>query len=492
MLIRNKLAWHRSLQMALTLMCALAVVQLYVTYRQYARAELHLRQSDALVALMQKSSDDLTQMARLYVVTREPRFRSYYRSIWRIRAGQEAPAADYDATYWDRMAVAGASAPLVVMVPASAPQSLMQRMHDVGLDAEEARLLSTSHQRSEALIALEEEAMGLVDKADADAGSDSPWRRAVDLLHGEQYRHAKAQIMQPLSDLRQRLQSRSALQWQAAEAQLSRAIWMAAVALVLLALNALLVSVALARQVRRPIEALQAWAHGVRQGRLELRTRLSDPNEFGELSAAIDQMADAVQQNHSALREEVERRARAEEAVRHLANHDALTGLPSLRLLHDRLERALLGAQRHKQRLAVLFVDLNEFKPVNDTYGHHMGDEVLKVIGERLSTSVREADTVGRIGGDEFVLILPDVGDDETVQRLCDKLLEQIAQPIHLPEADAPLVVSAAIGVAVFPEDGSSVHMLLRLADRDMYRRKSRRPLLDKGEALQAWRPAVG
>jgi len=159
-----------------------------------------------------------------------------------------------------------------------------------------------------------------------------------------------------------------------------------------------------------------------------------------------------------------------EKRARHLALHDFVTGLPNRTLLNDRLNTALEQAKRHKWRVAVMFVDLNKFKVINDSYGHAAGDKVLRIVSDRLRTSVRGADTVGRQGGDEFLCLLTEVKDDTDVANAAAKLIENIGQPIEFD--GLTLSVKPSIGIALYPEDGKSANDLLKNADEAMYKAK--------------------
>ncbi|MFA6955616.1 MAG: EAL domain-containing protein [Thermoanaerobaculia bacterium] len=162
----------------------------------------------------------------------------------------------------------------------------------------------------------------------------------------------------------------------------------------------------------------------------------------------------------------------AEEQIRHLAYHDALTGLPNRLLFRDRLAVAIPQCQRAGRRLAVLFLDLDRFKVVNDTLGHNAGDQLLQEVAARLKECVRESDTVARLGGDEFTLLIPMLGESDDASRLAQKLLESIHQPFDLDGRE--LFTTTSIGVSVFPEDGSDAGTLIRNADTAMYQAKEK------------------
>jgi len=163
-------------------------------------------------------------------------------------------------------------------------------------------------------------------------------------------------------------------------------------------------------------------------------------------------------------------RKRSEEQVTALAYRDALTGLPNRRLFNDRLGIALAQARRYRHRLAVIFVDLDRFKPVNDTLGHAAGDELLKAVAERLSACVRLGDTVARLAGDEFTLLLPGIHYVEDVAKVAQKLGETMRRPFRVHDRD--LRISASGGISIYPDDGQDAETLLTNADIAMYRAK--------------------
>jgi diguanylate cyclase (GGDEF)-like protein len=159
-----------------------------------------------------------------------------------------------------------------------------------------------------------------------------------------------------------------------------------------------------------------------------------------------------------------------ETSMRHLAQHDALTDLPNRMLFNDRLAQALATVKRNHGRLALIFLDLDNFKPVNDIYGHVAGDKLLQVVAQRLRQSVRAVDTVARIGGDEFVLLLPEMNHPTSAHKLADKICQTMRMPIDL--AGQAVEVSCSMGLAIYPEDGTDEETLIRNADLAMYRAK--------------------
>ena len=160
----------------------------------------------------------------------------------------------------------------------------------------------------------------------------------------------------------------------------------------------------------------------------------------------------------------------ADERIRFLAQHDALTGLPNRSLLQDRLLQAMANAQRDKEQLAVLFLDLDHFKTINDSLGHHIGDRLLQQVAARLTASVRAIDTVSRQGGDEFVVVLVQLKNPSDAAQLARKILLAISQPYDIDGLE--LHVTPSIGIAVYPEDGEDTESLIKNADAAMYHAK--------------------
>jgi diguanylate cyclase (GGDEF)-like protein len=167
---------------------------------------------------------------------------------------------------------------------------------------------------------------------------------------------------------------------------------------------------------------------------------------------------------------DITERKQAEQRLAHLAQFDPLTGLPNRTLLHDRLSQTVAQAQRQGRQAAMLFVDLDRFKLINDTLGHHVGDLLIAEVARRLLRCVRAGDTVGRISGDEFGVVLADLAHADDAALVAQKVLEALAAPYHLAGSEA--FTSASIGIAVCPGDGTHAEDLLRNADMAMYRAK--------------------
>jgi diguanylate cyclase (GGDEF)-like protein/PAS domain S-box-containing protein len=209
----------------------------------------------------------------------------------------------------------------------------------------------------------------------------------------------------------------------------------------------------------------------------ELMTRHRNPGDGGFIYQAGEGRWWQIRERRTSdggtvvVKSDITELKRTEERVRHLAHHDPLTGLPNRRLLDDRMQQAFNLARRSRLNVGVMLIDLDRFKVVNDTYGHEMGDRVLQEVARRLRATVRQVDTVARQGGDEFVVVLPELHRSSDAARVANKVLQQLAKPIILD--DVPFQIGASIGISMFPPDGGDPETLLKQADAAMYRAKS-------------------
>jgi diguanylate cyclase (GGDEF)-like protein len=170
---------------------------------------------------------------------------------------------------------------------------------------------------------------------------------------------------------------------------------------------------------------------------------------------------------------DVTQKMRAEEILRHRAFHDSLTGLANRALFEDRLDLAMAGARRHGNILGIAYIDVDEFKAVNDTRGHEVGDRVLIVLGERLEGSVRQIDTAARFGGDEFVLIFPQLASGADLQRIVGKLIRKLGEPIAVDGVS--FLLTSSVGTAIFDPINDDARSLIMRADIAMYDAKRAR-----------------
>ena len=190
-----------------------------------------------------------------------------------------------------------------------------------------------------------------------------------------------------------------------------------------------------------------------------------------ELEQRVVERTTELAATNEQLQAEIFERMQAEQRIWHVAHHDALTGLPNRSLLLDRLNQALNQAARSEHRLAVMFLDLDRFKSVNDTLGHHVGDQLLRHVAQRLREAVRAVDTVSRLGGDEFVVVLHEVQSPDDAKLVAEKIIEVLAPAVLVDEHS--LHSTPSIGISIYPDDGAEAYALMKNADTAMYHAKA-------------------
>jgi diguanylate cyclase (GGDEF)-like protein/PAS domain S-box-containing protein len=191
-----------------------------------------------------------------------------------------------------------------------------------------------------------------------------------------------------------------------------------------------------------------------------------------EVSVSLIRDADGRERGFRGIFRDTTERRKAEETIRHLAYHDALTGLPNRLLFHDRLTVALANAKRSRRQLALLMLDLDEFKEVNDNLGHHTGDILLREVGERLTGLLRGSDTIARLGGDEFMLLVPEIPNAEDYMVIAGKIIKALHKPFLCDGQN--IRITTSIGIAIYPHHGSDPVALMKHADIAMYRAKKK------------------
>lgn len=217
----------------------------------------------------------------------------------------------------------------------------------------------------------------------------------------------------------------------------------------------------------------QMWSELIKRGQWhgEIWNRRKDGGIYPEwLSVAAVRDAVGETTNYIGIFTDISERKESEARIQHLAHHDALTGLPNRVLLDDRISQAIAKSRRSEQQTAVIFIDLDRFKNINDTLGHEVGDNLLIQAAQRGLTVLRETDTLCRLGGDEFVVVLPEIEQLQYAMHVTRKLLAALGQPYLL--AGHALTVTGSAGIALWPDDGQTVSELLRKADAAMYRAK--------------------
>ncbi len=191
--------------------------------------------------------------------------------------------------------------------------------------------------------------------------------------------------------------------------------------------------------------------------------------DIKDVTDLTNQLRDYAQANRRA-ESELAKRVIAEKALEHMATHDVLTGLPNRRLFNDRIALELARAERNRSKLGLMLFDMDNFKEINDTYGHNVGDQILQIVGKRISNLLRKSDTIARIGGDEFVIILPEQNTMEGTFDIIKRIEEAFQSPIKVEKFD--IRVGASIGISLYPEDSQDADGLIKEADTAMYRAK--------------------
>lgn len=221
-----------------------------------------------------------------------------------------------------------------------------------------------------------------------------------------------------------------------------------------------LLAALLARALTRPLNQMVNAVDRFAVEHVQMAMPITRRDEIGLLARSFEDMQRQIKSQMNTLQDK-------QRELDHLASHDILTGLPNRRMFLDRLEHAIARAHRSGQSTAVLFIDLDKFKEINDSLGHAAGDVVLRTAADRMLSAVRKIDTVARIGGDEFVILLDGAGDPAAIAHIADKITDSIAQPVMY--GTDSLAIGASIGIARYPQNGSSVTELLARADQAMY-----------------------
>lgn len=229
----------------------------------------------------------------------------------------------------------------------------------------------------------------------------------------------------------------------------------------------IILAIFFARALSRPLKQMVHAVENVGTNRVQVNLPVQRRDEIGVLARTIEAMRRQIRSQFASLEEK-----RFE--LDHLASHDSLTGLPNRRLFYDRLTQAIARAKREQGSLAVLYIDLDQFKPINDRYGHAAGDVLLQTLGQRLKSLVRAIDTVARLGGDEFIILLDGADNRSAIDLLAHQVIQAISEPV--PFGSHLLVCGASIGISCFPEDTDDMEKLITLADQAMYQAKSSGP----------------
>jgi diguanylate cyclase (GGDEF)-like protein len=444
--------------------------------RQIDRANEARQQSHLLADELRQSSDDLTRMVRTYVVTGNPIHKQHYQEILDIRDGRKPRPAAYPYVYWDLVLADDRRPP-----PAGPTVPLLELMRQAGFTEEEFASLADAKANSDALTRTEFAAMKLIESAGQPAQASRA--TAIGMLHDAAYHQAKASIMRPIGDFHRLADQRTLAAVQDAKAHATR------MRVIFILLGLLLVS--LLWRARRNLHAILGGSVD------DLYSRIAELGS-GKFSRAIPvakgrensvlgwlsrtqinldridtqrrQAEEVAAERTKALNESVRQLQLAAERAEYLAFHDGLTTLPNRVLFSKLLGQSINQARRYNRQLAVLFLDLDRFKHINDTLGHTAGDQLLQEVAARLKAGLRDSDTVARLGGDEFVAVLPELQDEKYVATVARKMLSAIGRPFVLLGHDYR--VTASVGISIYPQDGLDEETLTKNADTAMYQAK--------------------
>lgn len=214
--------------------------------------------------------------------------------------------------------------------------------------------------------------------------------------------------------------------------------------------------------IHRVIETKRTL-HRDAAGNLFLVGVIRDITQQKEREAELQRLAEDLKRHNAELK-------LSEDQMRHMANHDVLTGLANRKLFEEKLQEALVYAQANETMLATFFLDLDGFKLINDSFGHDMGDLVIKEVAKRLTTCLRGSDTVARLGGDEFTVLLPQIPSQSVAVRVAEKIILAVTKPLILKDRD--LQITLSLGISVYPQDGKTLESLIKAADQAMYQAK--------------------
>lgn len=238
------------------------------------------------------------------------------------------------------------------------------------------------------------------------------------------------------------------------------------------------------RAIASPLKQMKEAIQAIAMGQYGYETIVDTGDEFEELADTLNTMSNDISIRNQQLLESITLYEEGEQKLRYLANYDALTELPNRRLFTETVEHALLLAQRNDRTVAIMYIDLDKFKQINDSLGHSVGDQLLIIVAGRLKGLIRKTDTLARLGGDEFTLLLEDVHAKESVVELAQKILNELSQVVEIDNRQ--LAISCCIGISFYPQDAQTPEDLLKNADAAMYSVKN-----NGGNAFQFYMPSM-
>jgi diguanylate cyclase (GGDEF)-like protein len=436
------------------------IVAFAIVFFIYVRAEKDIDssneirlQSQQLADVWRQSADDRTRMVRSYAATSDPKYKQHYHEIVAIRDGEKVRPTSYDNVYWDLILGDALHHP----ADGGQPISLMQLMQQAGFTQSELAKLAEVKESSDKLISTELAAIKLIDTTHP--LTEAVRTKAILMLQDNAYHQAKANIMRPVGEFNFMLNQRTRAAVNEAE-KIALQLRLVLIILGVMVLCSLWITYqAIGMTLGTSLNSLHGQIEKIGNGgylSIMPEDKPIDGSIIGFLLKTQLRLADIERE-----------RKQADGKYERIANYDLLTNLPNRALLADRLNFAMEQCQRHNRSLAVAFLDLDGFKAVNDAHGHNVGDELLITVSQRLKAALRRGDTLARIGGDEFIVVMVDLEKFECSEPVLERLLKAAADPVTV--GDAVMQVSASIGVTLYSQNDVDADLLIRHADQAMY-----------------------
>jgi diguanylate cyclase (GGDEF)-like protein len=440
----------------------IGIVALAVVFFIYVRAEKEIDvnnqirlQSQHLADYWRQSSDDLTRTVRSYVVTSDPSYKQDYHDTIAIRNGEKVLPASYGHVYLDL--VLNEDDVLNSLADGGQAIPLLQLMRKAGLTQSELAKLAEAKESFDVLISIELAAIQLIDMTRPLTGAVRT--KAILMLQDNAYHQAKANIMRPIGEFNLMLNRRT----MSAVIKAEKAAFQLRLLFIALGMIVLWLLWTTYQSIGATLGASLKSIHGQIEkiGNGDFHSIISeDKPKEGTIIALL-------LKTQLRLADIEKERKQADGKFERIAHYDLLTNLPNRELLANRLGYAMAQCQRHNRSLAVAFLDLDDFKTVNDTYGHNVGDDLLIAVAQRMKAALRRGDTLARIGGDEFIVVMVDLENFECSEPVLERLLKASSDPVVV--GDTVIQVSVSIGVTLYSQNGVDADLLIRHADQAMY-----------------------
>jgi diguanylate cyclase (GGDEF)-like protein len=442
-------------------------IVIYVTLgnqEAVVKNEQYRTHSFSLAVELIQSTDDLSNLARSYVSTGNQSFKKRYSEILDIRNGTRPRPKHYTSPYWY---ISGRGVVQSVSPDEIVPWQTLANNEE--FQSRELALLRDAKVKADGLVSMEKQAFSDIEGLHDDGYGNFSMKgipnreAAIGLLYSAKYSELKDSIILPIRQFMDRVDKRTETQQSILSKKMQYYI-LFSVVLVFAALFFMAVLLGnIFINILHPLDHLRHQVTGISEGNYSARCDIHSGSEIGELCIHFNNMAEIIEKD-------ILRHEQDEERIRHMAQHDSLTGLPNRILFGDRLKRAIAAAKRNKTSMAVMCLDLDKFKSINDTLGHGAGDAMLQEASRRMQHCIRDADTVARIGGDEFIVLLQTVSKEEDALLVAEKIRRVLTQPFDLEGHKR--TISCSIGISIYPIHGIDEIGLIKNADSALYTAK--------------------